>query len=163
MTTKLYPFTFEDSGRRVSIRKFSFNTFRLMRDKVEKDLGDYPEVPVQAVEYPNGVINEPNPQDPEYQKRLAEFRRKVNDELNDIIIDYSVVAELSDADKAEVMALREELRAKGIELAMTDKQVFLKHICLTTPEELNDLLNACMRRSLVTEDGRADAKARFQS
>lgn len=146
MTTKLHPFMFPDSGKRISIRKVS----PFLGDEVRKAFPP-PKPPLQKVMLGGVETEEPNPAHPDYQAALRAHNIEMGQRIQRLMIKRGVVIELGDDEKAEVEELRADIEAEGVTLPASDKDVYLWHICISTPQDLEDLANAIVQRSQPTE------------
>lgn len=157
MTTKLHPFVFPDSGKRISIRKVS----PFLADEIRKAYPP-PKPPVQTVVIDGVERAEANPAHPDYLRALAEYNAEFGRRVQSIMIKRGVVVELGDGDKAEVAELRADMAEEGVTLRGSDEDVYLWHICISTPQDLTDLATAIVQRSQPTEGSIAAALDNFR-
>lgn len=152
-------FTFHDTGRTVKIKKVSpFITNQLNQQFPP------PPPPLEEVEYPNEKRMEPNENDPTHQAALKKWRREQNERAQELLLDRGVDVELGEAEIAEVCELRDWWLATYKQaLGGEDKFVYVRYICIGTPEDINDVVQAITRRSGPTPEAEAEARARFRA
>jgi len=157
---KLPEFTFPGSGITVRIRQLGPFTLDQINRQVREEI-EPPPVPKSMVNYgtpekPDMHVEE-NPADPEYKKALAEYERKIEEsgarETIDTIIKHAVVVEVDDD---EVQAMRDFLLDLGTpknELdAISDHMIYVKHVCIKTAKDLQELQKFVIGESLPTEE-----------
>lgn len=157
MTTKLYPFVFQDSGKRISYRKVSYNLSNELRKVFPA-----PKPPIITVSYDTGPRQEANPNDPAYVEALKNYHMEFEGRLRQVIVKRGTVIVLTDEDKRELNELRETMAELGVELPKSDNEAWLFHIAISTPEEYQELLNAITRRSMPTEEAVAEKREQFR-
>lgn len=160
MTSKLYPYTIKDTERTIFIKKVSPR----LTQQITK-LYQEPEPPTNTVTYPDGkTAEEPNRSDPAYEKQLNEYKIKLTNAVNELLVEQGVVVELSIDDLNEVKSLREFWKTQyGQVLEGSDKFIFINYICIGTPEDIKELITAITRRSYATVEGTQLALETFQS
>jgi hypothetical protein len=152
--SELTSFVFKDTGVTVPIRKVSpYLVMDLQRAFPP------PEPPLNEVDYGDGKkVMEPNEASPAYQRELVKYNTALQERLQILLIKRGVAIELSDAQKAEVVELREFMKNElQIDLDPDDKVVYITRIAMGTDGDLTDLINAIMRRSQPTEEAVSEA------
>lgn len=144
--------TFKDSGITVSIRRLSPLTADEVLKAVKRERTP-PNPPDNLVDYGDGKkVPEPNPSDPAYEQALAEYNAWVNQEVSDRIMKLVTHrAVVCDVDTDAVTEFRADMTAIGVTLDDDDKAVYVRHICVSTLEDLEELRQAVMERSQPTE------------
>lgn len=164
---ELPTFTFKDTGITVRLRKLS----PFMGDQLGKALRKEkpaPEPPVNEVDYGDGKITkEPNPADPAYQQALTEYEYWVSFEAGQrsirAVIEYGVDLDPDQIDMEAVTRVRAMMAVIGASIEeMSDREVYIKYVCVGTQEDLNELLEAATRRSQPTEAAIADNVTAFR-
>lgn len=160
-------YTFKDSGITVQLRKLS----PFMGDQVGRALRkerEAPNPPVNMVQYGDGKPTaEPNLADPAYQRELEEYETWVAQEagkrMMDLVIRAAIV--IDDVDEDEVARVREVMEAVGapIDPDMSDREVYIRFVCVGTQDDLEDLMAAATRRSQPTEAAIRENVAAFRS
>ena len=163
-TNELNPFTFEDTGITVQIRKVS----PLLIMEVQKAM-PVPKPPMQEVVYgdpgdPGAKrVQEPNEAHPDYLTDIDAYNMELEMKVRKFMIMRGVVINLTDDQKQEVKELRKEWKEEfGVELGGTDKLLYISYIAIGTDSDMEELMDVIMRRSQPTEAGMSDVKAGFQ-
>jgi hypothetical protein len=159
MTTELMLYKFKDTGVEVSIRKVS----PLLGAEIQRAF-PAPTPPLQEVDYGDGVKKmEPNPSDPTFIEELRKYSNFLEEKTRSLIIKRGVVIELTDEQKSDVAELRKQWKDDfGVELQGDDKYIFVSYIAVGTDSDLEELLQAILRRSRPTEGAIAEATKTFQ-
>jgi hypothetical protein len=163
---KLYPFTFEDTGREVQIRKISTLLRAEVRRQVIASPGfAQPQPPQSEVDYGDGKIKIPNPAHPVYQDLLKEWSARVNEEvgarLRQVIINRAVVTEI---DAEAVTQIRAEMAAAGSPIDhLSDHFVYVAYVCIGSERDYIDLVTAAYERSTPQEAVIQEHIATFQA
>lgn len=161
---ELPEFTFKGSGIAVGVRKlgpFTIDELRLALSRETKP----PEPPVVRVYY--GEAEDPKPDDPDWKEEYneadpkyredmaayeAEQTEKLGRRVIDTIIEFAVEAF---PDKDEVARTRAFLHKMGVPQEkidqLSDHDVWVKHVCIKTQEDLTDLQNFVLGRSIPSE------------
>lgn len=153
---KLYPFTFEGTGRTVHIRKLS----ALIRDEVHRAVRrdptfpSEPEPPIQEVDYGEGTVKRPNWQHSVYlemqREWQARFIEEVSERLVNLVIRRAVVCEV---DAAAVAQARADMAAVSVPLdAYDDHYVYVAFVCIGPRHDYNELLRTVFERSVPSEE-----------
>ena len=159
MATEPLTFTFKDSGKTIKIRKVSPHLLNNLNKQFPP-----PPAPLVEVEYPNGIQMEPNENDPAYKAALKKWNMERSKRAQEFIFERGVVAELGEAERAEVAELRKWWADKyGCELEGDDWTVYLNCICFGTPEDMEDLGLAITHRSGVTKEAVLEAAKMFRA
>ena len=143
-------YTFEN-GMQVGILRVSQN---LMRELSRS----FPEPKPPMIETSLGM--EANPNDPDYLAALEQHREEFGKRVLDMLILRGVWVEV---DKAAVEALRVDMAEVGVELEKNDKLVYVKQICVITPQDIRGLQNAILGKVQPTEPNIAAAVSEFKS
>jgi hypothetical protein len=161
---KLYEHTFTDTGRTVCVRKLS--TF--WRDTVRKQVQREPEYkkpdpPIFEHDYGQGKVTAPNYGHPLYQQLMADWQRRLNEEVGErvtpFVINSGVVCEV---DEEAVRAVRIRAAEQEIDLAdFSDHYVYVAFCCIGSYEDWQDLLRAVFERTSPTEAAIASYKESF--
>lgn len=162
-TTKTFSFECQDSGITLTVRKVPYT----LSEEINKQ---YPAPPAPRVEVTYGtpetgirVVQEENKADPDYQLILRAWRAESEKRLRKLIVTRGVVLDALTPDQLiQVQQLRDDMQQHGVTLDTDDKNVYLWHIAVATPEDYKDLVTFITRRSGVTEEGKAEAKDRFR-
>jgi hypothetical protein len=156
----LTDFTFKDTGITVKIKKIS----PMVVDDVRSSIPE-PLPPEQEVDYgePRGKVMERNYSDPNYTLELREHERKASALVQKVIINRAVVLE-GDEWKAEVQDYRNFiLENTGQPLAEKDDLlVYILRICVGSNDDMNDLVDAIIKRSQPTQEAVEQAKRSFR-
>ncbi len=161
---ELNPFTFEDTGITVQIRKVS----PLLIMEVQKAM-PVPKPPMQEVVYgdPNDPgakkVKEPNETHPDYMAAIEKYNMDLEQMVRKFMISRGVVITLDEEQKADVKELREEWKEEfGVELNGNDKFLFISYVAIGTDADMEELMDVIMRRSQPTEAEMSSVKAGFQ-
>lgn len=162
----LYPFTFQDTGREVQIRKVSSLLRTETRRQIMRASGfEEPQPPTSKVDYGEGQVEIPNPQHPLYQQLRRAWDARVTEEtgarLKRLAIRRGVVCEV-DADA--VKAVRADMALEGVDLSgFDDHYVYVAFVCVGSDDDWTDLLKAIFERSAPQEAAVEAHIAAFQS
>lgn len=130
----------------------------LLRDAMER--WPEPEVPVIHIENAfDGAKDEPNPNDPEYLAKVNEARNKQANYMTDALLMLGVECEVPAQWKRRMEKLNKVLPKDPDDL----KIYYLRNFVLTVEEDYSRVLLSLQRRVVVTEQGVAEAAARFKS
>jgi hypothetical protein len=88
-----------------------------------------------------GGALEPNPADPDYAKTLEAHQQRIAFLIQDALLDLGVADDLP-IDAAAVARVRSVYARSGVELAESDKLVYLKYVCIGSQDELERLFKA---------------------
>lgn len=160
-------FIVPDTGVKLPVRKVAAGLIEAVEKQLRLDM-PAPQPPKQQVDYGNGPVWEENLAHPDYHAALDEWKGKFNQELTartkKLLLKRGVLPYLSLTHEQEeqIAELRAEmLEDYGVTLESDDKWVFVNHIALGTVEDLTDLVNAVIRRSVVTEEATQEAISKF--
>lgn len=161
---ELNPFTFQDTGVTVQIRKVS----PLLIMEVQRAM-PVPKPPTQEVVYGDPKdpgakkVEEPNEAHPDYLEAIDNYNTELEAKVRKFMIQRGVVITLNDEQKADVKELREYWEEEfGVELKGNDKYLYVSYIAIGTDSDMEELMDVIMRRSQPTEAAMAEAKAGFQ-
>lgn len=156
----LYDFTFQDSGKKIQIRKIS----PMLAADVAASIPE-PQPPMNEVDYgaPRGKVMEPNLSDPTYTQALKARQEKVFQALQRVMITRAVVLD-GDEWKQEVADYRAFIQQEtGSPLVeQNDLLVYVLRVCVGSQEDLADLLTAITTRSQPTQEEIERSKASFR-
>lgn len=152
---RLEPFTFQDTGRSVQIRKVS----TLIRSEIRRQIVSDPHFaepapPTSEVDYGNGMVQIANRAHPTYQQLLREWEQRVQEELSErlkqIVLTRGVVVDAIDG--AAVQSTRADLASIGIDTtAYDDRYVYLAFVCIGSDADWTELLRAVFQRAAPQE------------
>lgn len=156
----MHDYTFKDTGVVVRIRKVS----PLLLLRLREDFPP-PKPPTQEVDYGDGKKKlELNPAHPGYQEALDQYNAEMERRLRSLLIKRGVKLEWTPEMKGEVVEVREQYLAEtGKEMKEDDALVYISYVAIGTDKDLEELLDAIMRRSAPTEEVAAEAQERFKS
>lgn len=158
--SKVEPFTFKDSGITIGIRKVS----PLLMIRLRERFPD-PKPPKQEVDYGDGKkVMEENPAHPDYHAALEKHNQMIEQKARRLLIRRGAVIEWNEERKAEL----EEVRAYWLkefeeEIDADDDVAYVSYVCMGSDTDLEEFLEALLRRSQPTEEAVKEATARFQS
>lgn len=155
--------TLPDSGYTIQIRSLGPTTMFQINQAAQKEFPP-PDPPINIVTgLDNKEHSEPNPNDPAYVAALAdyqqEFALKVMDRLLDVFTDLAIEGEV-DSDAVE--RFRRGMRRSGVTLPEDDRDVWVRHILISSQRDLEMLQSAVARRSQPTEAAIAEHTAMFR-
>lgn len=157
---KLIDFTFRDTGITVKIRKISPMLVTDISESIPM-----PKPPLNEVDYgePRGKVQEPNLQDPAYQKALEDRQVQIFKTWRRVMILRGVQVE-GEAWKEEVKEYRAFMQEQtGYPLEETnDLVVYVLRLCVGSEEDLGELIEAITRRSQPTREEIEKAKDSFR-
>lgn len=159
---KLFDHTFTDTGYTVKLRKVSPT---LIQDIRLAYLKTKPDVPLSdPIETPGPMKGkqEELPDDPTYQKQLADWLRMVNNKITEMQIERAVVEIMSPGWEAQVAEIRGFLEGLDVYLPASDKVLWVTRIAAGTDADLQELADAIQRRSHPTEEVIAAATETFR-
>jgi len=162
-------FTFKDTGITVGLRKLSPYVGDQIGKAIRKER-PAPKPPLNEVDYGDGKkVSEENTADASYQRALAEYEQWVAFEAGQrtirAVLDYAIALDTDQVDADAVAQARAMMAAIGAPLDddISDRDVYIKYVCLGTQEDLSDLLEAATRRSQPTEAAIAENVTAFRS
>ena len=122
-----------------------------------------PEPPTQEVVIDGETKIEANPADPSYLQQMAKHRQETVERKMNYILKRGVIADEHEM-TAAVDAVRKHWRAEfGAELQEQDLLLaYIQYVCVGSPDDLGDLMNAIQMRSKPTEGGIAAEAKSFQ-
>lgn len=152
--------TSKDTGVVLNIRKVS----PLLVTQLHKSFPP-PKPPINTVDYGDGKkVFEENVADPDYQKALEQYNLDQEIRFRHLLIQRGVVDTMTDENKREVESMREFWKTTyGEELKGSDLEIFVSYIALGSPEDLEELTEAIMRRGQPTPAAMEEADKRFPS
>jgi len=156
----LTDFTFKDTGITVKINKVSPMVVDDVRASVPEPLP-----PEQEVDYgePRGKVMEANYSDPRYLSEMDKHERKLNALVQKVIINRAVVLEGDDWKKQVDDYRKFILESTGYPLNEPDDiLVYILRICVGSKEDMNDLVDAIIKRSQPTQEAIEQAKRSFR-
>lgn len=102
---------------------------------------------------------EPNPADPDYARILNEHQQRIAFILQDALLDLGVSDDIV-VDILAVNRVRKVYERSGIDLPESDKMVYIKHVCISSQDDLEGLFTA-IRTYEVSEEAIGAAGAMF--
>jgi len=143
------------TGRTIHIRKLSVFTRGAIRSGVIR-ANPEPEPPLVTIDYGDGQLREPNRGDPTYQRRLAEWRTRTNEQiaerLTELFLRRGIVVHDDEIDRAAVAQARADLAAVGADIQdLDDAQVYVRFVCIGPDEDWTDIQKLIWERSTPTE------------
>lgn len=156
MTTKLKPFTFPDSGKKVLLQKVP--TSVIMLDLMKKN--PKPQAPIQAVNIAGHETHERNYAHPDYHNALTRWEQDIEAKAAELLLSMGVVIELKAETKKEINQKRAELN--GYLPNHNDKMLWLRYIAIESDNDFQSLLKAIRNHSNPTQEGVANAQDSFQ-
>lgn len=156
----MHAHTFKDTGVIVRIRKVS----PLLLLRLREDFPP-PKPPMQEVDYGDGKKKlEPNTAHPEYVAAQETYGLEMEKRLNHLLIKRGVKLDWTPEMKAEVQEVRDLYEEEtGRAMNEDDTFVYVSYIAIGTDKDLEELLEAIMRRSGPTEAAAEEAADRFKS
>lgn len=155
---ELIPYVFQDTGKRVMLRKLS----PLLAQQLRKDFPP-PKPPIQEVDYGGEKVLEENPAHPEYQQKLAEYEADFNEKSQRLMIKRGVVLNWTEEMRDELADLRQfYMEEYGKELPTDDHLCYVSFICPGSDADLEELVTKLMRRTQPTPEAVDEAQAMFQ-
>lgn len=143
-------FTF-DNGRTVEIVRVSPLTWRDFERGIAK-----PKPPMQTTE----LGEEPNYAHPDYLIGLAEYQEQLTERRTDALIMLGVDAEI---DQDALTKFRGKALRVGMTVDEDDVLAYVKHICITTTDDITHLTNAILGASVPTEEKIGERADEFKS
>lgn len=104
-----------------------------------------PVAPIQTTE----LGEEPNYAHPGYLAEVMGYEEKVNQARMDALIVLGIDVEI---DKPALARFRDRSERLGIVLDADDHLVYVKHLCVTTDNDMANLMSAIMGVSIPTEE-----------
>lgn len=143
-------FTFAN-GRKVNVVRVSPLTWREFERGIER-----PRPPAQETEL--GV--EENYAHPDYVQALAEYQAKLNEARFDGLIMLGID---TDVDAEAVTRLRQRAARLHITIDEDDLLAYVKHVCITSADDIERLQEALLNTSVPTEEAIAGAAEAYKS
>jgi hypothetical protein len=155
---ELIPFHVKDTGITLMIRKVSPN---LMSELYK--LYPPPDPPLNKVDFGDGKDHwETNKADPKYEIALRDHQVMLQGKIQRLMIHRGVSVVMTPEIRAAVEDLKSFWKEEnGSELIGDDQYIYVSHIAVGTPEDLDELVTAIARRSSPTEAGIKAATDRF--
>lgn len=147
-------FTFEN-GVTVELRRVSPLTIQEFGNSFPE-----PKPPKQTVDYGQGPVVEENRSHPGYLKEMAEHTFSVTRKMMDFTLWRGVKC---DVDHAAVEEVRRDATMFGGSLEGDDKLIYIKHVLVSTSEELGRLRDAILSQGQPTEAAIAEKQAGLKS
>lgn len=148
-------FTFPHSGITVGLRRFAADTQDTITREIQR-LNPPPDVPV--VDQGEELDPAPNPADPDYQQALSDYMRwlvmQVSTKLVELAFRRIVIQDSEEAVALAVAALRDDMLSIGTPIPddMPDRDVYIRHICVSSTYDLTSMLAYLQGRSMPTEE-----------
>lgn len=159
MAKRVEQFTFKDSGQVVGIQKVSPLLMIRLRERFPA-----PKPPKQQVDYGDGkVVYEENPAHPEYRDEVLQYEQDMELKIRRMLIKRGVIIDWNDDKKAELENVRAFWRETfEEELDADDDVAFVSYVCVGSDSDLEEFIEALLKRSQPTEEAVNEASARFQ-
>lgn len=146
------------TGRTIEVIPISPWVLEVVRESVP-----WPEPPKQTVEGPEGLVEVPNTQHPEYLKALDDRQTLISERQQELIIEEGTSFEVDKAAVDKRRATLGRLDAKLPERAATDdRHFYLYYICVGSQQDLDNLIRLIHGLSLVGEEAVAKATESFR-
>jgi hypothetical protein len=167
-------FTFKGSGKTCPVRKLGPFTLDEIRTAVRRERKPPPPPRVQVNK---GDDDDPkleweeNPADPRYRDELVAYEQEMRSAESRAFIDkvlwYCVVTDTKTEEaRAEVQAARDFLvelgRPKEEVDAISDHMIYVKHVCIKSGADVQELQQFVMGQSIPSEEQIAEAEATFR-
>ena len=142
-------FTFPDSGITVGLRRFSPDT----QDRIVREL-QRKSPPPPAPEIETELGSEPNPADPDYQQALATYWARINLEASERMFQLALRQIDVEVDHAALDRLKADMEAidTPLDADKDDRDLYIRHICISSVHDLTALLSYLQRYSTPTEE-----------
>lgn len=149
-------FLFEETGVEVAIRRLGPFTMDEIRKSLKRQRQP-PPVPTVSVEVGEMRVKmqEPNPNDPEYRRTLAEYNEwlstSAGEKMLELMVNYCIVCEIDDdivEDKREMLKMIDP----EIEESISDRDVYIRHYLMSSAEELEKVQNFILGKSMPTKE-----------
>lgn len=160
MTVKLITYTVKDTDRVIHIKKVPQMLIREIYKSVVK-----PMPPVNLVKgLDDKMIAESNDADPTYLMELAEYKNKITEKINRLLLERGVVVSIGEEEKKEIAELKQYWKeSNNVELTGSDHFIFVNYICIATDDDLKEVITLITRRTQATEEGIAQTLDSFRS
>lgn len=157
---KIDKFVFKDTGVVVGIRHVSPLLLIKLRERYPA-----PKPPMQEVVYGDEKVMEPNSAHPDFITAQTEYDQAMERRSRELLISRGVVIEWTDEKNTELEELKGWWAETYQEPFVPTNQTFdyVSYIAIGSDSDLEDLVNALIRRSQPTEEAVKDAQARFPS
>lgn len=157
-------FTFPDSGIAVGLRRFAPDTQDLITRALMREQPE-PAVPVVEVDYGEGAGKaEENPADPDYQQAMRAYMERIMMQVSAKMVELALRRIEVEVDLEAVAAFRADMAAIGTPLPddLSDRDIYIRHICISSTYDLTVLMAYLARRSLPTEEAVQEYLASFR-
>jgi hypothetical protein len=152
---ELTPYTFKDTGISIKIRKVN----PLLVNELDKAF-PAPKPPMQEVDYGDGnKVMEANEAHPDYIQALSDYRNARMDRYKKLLVKRGVECKV---DLEAVEELKKTWKEDyGCDMEGTDKEIYIFYICAGTQEDMDELMDAILKRSQPTKEAVELAKVSF--
>lgn len=160
MSAKLEQYVFEDTGKKVQVRKVSPLLVIKLRERYPA-----PRPPLQTVDYGDGPKQEQNTTNPDYLQAVQDYEQAMEKRVRTLLIQRGVVIEWGEDEQAELDELIAWWKATYDEdLSSLDPiYAYVSYICVGSDSDMEDLINVLIKRSQPTKEGVEAAQERFKS
>lgn len=138
------------TGITVGIRKVSPFTLAAVQKSVP--------VPTPPLAPGVGGAMEPNESDPDYQAALQAHAVLRGEKITQALLQLGLEVAI---DQAALDAFKADMAALGVALEGDDKQLYIRHIAIGTPEDMNAISQAVTRTTMPTEEAVGESLATF--
>lgn len=160
-------FTFPHSGVTVGLYRTSQETLGAINRAVRKAIPE-PPIPMRTVKVgeTEEEVQEPAHDDPEYGKALYQHAVQVAQEIGRRMVRLAIkqmIVTMDDDAQAALEKFKAEMAAIDVELDpdMDDRELYIRHLVITSDKDLNALMDYLMYQSAPTEAGVQESKAEF--
>lgn len=149
---RLPSFTFPDSGITVGLRRFSPDLQDTIARAYTRD-NPPPAVPQLEVDYDGETRLEPNPADPDYQEAMRQYWQGVSVFVSQKMVELAFDNIKVEVDAETVAEMRSQMEKIGtpIDPALSDRDVYIRFVCISSTYDLTSMIAYLQRRSLPTE------------
>lgn len=159
---KTFDYTVRDTGVTLHLKKVS----PFLLNEIRKQ-NPPPAPPLSVANYGTAeepdFREEPNPNDPRYQKELIAYQERMQMLAQEAILTMGVEITLTQEQIDELNSLRAKMKTLGIELSPNDKIAYILYIALGTPDDVGELTQAITARSMPQPEAVEAYKVSFQS
>lgn len=149
--------TFKDTGITVRLRKVS----PLLVIKLQESF-PAPKPPMQEVMLGDEKRIEPNPSHPDYVEALTQHQAEMNARVTSLLIRRGVYPDWNEEKQKEVEEIKTFWKETyGRELDGTPLEIYVSYVAIGSDKDLEELLDAILKRSQPTEGAIAQAQERF--
>lgn len=151
-------YTVKDTGITLKVRKVSPLLLLKLRDRYP-----VPQPPTQLVDYGDGEKRlEPNPSHPDFAAAQIAYDQMMEQKARELLIRRGVSVIWTAEARADLDELKSWWKENyDEELEGDDDYLYVSYIALGSDSDLEDLVNALVRRTRPTEEATKESLARF--